>query len=223
MRKLAALLVGAALMMASASAWAIPVTLTESQLLTATQVASNSADAPILGVYDLPNILYPTIGGVGFEATLSLMNISTTITGPASSTIAVNASNYGLSDLSAYDTFQLMIANYNQSLWNLNLYIEANDGDKYYSAVKTLSHDGVFNNFSYDLSFLGTDINSVKYLGFVVSSDLTGNFSNPDFPSSPDSFHVAVAPVPEPGTMMLLGLGIFGLAIFGKRRMNKNA
>lgn len=29
------------------------------------------------------------------------------------------------------------------------------------------------------------------------------------------------APVPEPGTMMLLGVGMFGVAIFGKRRMNK--
>jgi len=35
--------------------------------------------------------------------------------------------------------------------------------------------------------------------------------------------NVEVAPVPEPGTMMLLGIGMLGMAIYGKRRMNKEA
>ena len=34
---------------------------------------------------------------------------------------------------------------------------------------------------------------------------------------------VTINPVPEPGTMMLLGIGLGGLALFGKRRMNKEA
>jgi hypothetical protein len=31
------------------------------------------------------------------------------------------------------------------------------------------------------------------------------------------------APVPEPGTMMLVGFGMLGMAVYGKRRMNKQA
>jgi hypothetical protein len=37
------------------------------------------------------------------------------------------------------------------------------------------------------------------------------------------SSDTATAPVPEPGTMVLLGAGMLGLAIFGKRRMNREA
>jgi len=37
------------------------------------------------------------------------------------------------------------------------------------------------------------------------------------------SFDYALNPVPEPGTMMLVGLGMLGMAVYGKRRQNKEA
>ena len=38
-----------------------------------------------------------------------------------------------------------------------------------------------------------------------------------------DNVTLSYAPVPEPGTMMLLGIGMLGMAVYGKRRMNKEA
>ncbi len=61
----------------------------------------------------------------------------------------------------------------------------------------------------------------------VVFNDLTNISANGSYDLTAtitlDSLDRGTAPVPEPGTMMLLGLGMAGLAVYGKRRMNKEA
>ncbi len=64
-------------------------------------------------------------------------------------------------------------------------------------------YDGTFN-----LSFFTSNDNNLSD-GFSSSRLLSGDLTN--------------AVVPEPGTMMLFGMGMLGLAVYGKRRMNKEA
>jgi hypothetical protein len=48
-----------------------------------------------------------------------------------------------------------------------------------------------------------------------------GNFGTEPNEQSSTFFTDGTTLVPEPGTMMLTGIGMLGLAVYGKRRMNK--
>ncbi len=65
-------------------------------------------------------------------------------------------------------------------------------------------------------------LTALNYDGSVNASlwSTEGNF---DFNYATLSADTGAAPVPEPGTMMLLGFGMLGLAVYGKRRMNREA
>lgn len=85
--------------------------------------------------------------------------------------------------------------------------------------------------YSLDTVAYGTGSNVVTlYNQYVAEADNnSGNISdflwiNPtDAPGDIYQGLVTSAPVPEPGTMMLLSFGMLGLAIYGKRRLNKEA
>jgi hypothetical protein len=76
--------------------------------------------------------------------------------------------------------------------------------DKFIAATLT------FDTLGAGVSQLYVEINSLK-------TETRGQFEN----YYSDAGFVTVEPVPEPGTMALLGLGMAGLAIYGKRRQKK--
>ncbi|MFZ4859601.1 MAG: PEP-CTERM sorting domain-containing protein [Desulfuromonadaceae bacterium] len=82
----------------------------------------------------------------------------------------------------------------------------------------------------YGLSGWGTDNNhyavSFDLSSVIAAADLYGKDFYTHFTMGCGNDNLigqGTAPVPEPGTMMLLGFGILGLAVYGKRRMNKEA
>lgn len=75
-----------------------------------------------------------------------------------------------------------------------------------------------------------TQLMEAPFTGYEYNGilKLTGTYDSISFSINPNEywhgFKVgASAPVPEPGTMILLGFGMLGLAVYGKRRLNKEA
>jgi hypothetical protein len=123
--------------------------------------------------------------------------------------------------------------------------MSGSDNDNLYGALALLpGSSGNFNGYSFDSQLLVNNNPLLTFAGLLFASDTklinifaigqdlyaiaanidgtsinSGNLSNlTSFTLTPET-----APVPEPGTIVLLGAGMLGLAIFGKRRMNKEA
>lgn len=125
---------------------------------------------------------------------------------------------YGLNlstplDLTGYDKFALRITNLNENPWNFGLFV----GDPYTTSAPVSIANETSDILVFDLASL-TGLSNITYLGLYVTADLpiVGENGRADYTAE-----FSATPVPEPGTMVLLGAGLLGLAIYGKRRMNK--
>lgn len=94
------------------------------------------------------------------------------------------------------------------------------------TSLWTLTYAG--KTYDFDLNSItaitATSISGIGTLGASGYEDTKGlwELTTQSTGTNKLSFSAA-STVPEPGTMMLLGLGILGMAIYGKRRMNKEA
>jgi len=122
-------------------------------------------------------------------------------------------------DLSTYASYDLIVANDNDDVWSVKLYVRTSSSYRESSAWTTIGA-GTSSAGSLDLSGL-SDLDAVTDIGLLIGGALTGLGGNP---SDPDVFHISVAPVasaPGPGVVPVpgaLALALSGLAWLGAVR-----
>lgn len=92
-------------------------------------------------------------------------------------------------------------------------------GDYYGSVPSSFPDHGQINK--YDVTVSGYSEVHFDAYGYYLKNN--GDQKDVFAPYSHDAEATPVSAVPEPGTMLLLGTGLLGLAIFGKRRMNRES
>lgn len=204
LKKLATLLAGAALMVgvAAGSAMALTYTSTLTDLLNYKVLQSSPID------YSAKPALL-SLGEVKFN----------TLFTSSPQTDAFVA--YGLTfstplDLTGYDTFQLIVTNRNENPWEFGLFA----GNTIINSLPVSIAVGSSALLTLDLTALTADQKAnIAALGLYITADLP--IITPKDGAEDYTAEFSAAPVPEPGTMVLFGAGLLGLAIFGKRRMNQ--
>lgn len=119
-------------------------------------------------------------------------------------------------DLSGYSEYGLRIFNGNESVWDYALFVSDGTNTAYSVPNPTPIVNQTGATLLLDLTTSGLDLDNIVALGFKISQIVpipAEEFDDRDY-------ETIVSPVPEPGTMLLLGAGFLGLAIYGKRRKN---
>jgi hypothetical protein len=210
---------------------ATPYTMTVTELLGMTLAWDNG------GLGDL-NPGYPQLYGGGayfngdiYDGNPQFRSIGI---GYAWGTVPVSAQ-----DLSGYDSYALNFYNDNQQNWFVNLYLNTGWTDAPWNETDTYAQNGWVElapdaSTSILLDFSNADLwqgganigmgavpnlNHVTNIGFQIafneSKPAPGGYQG-------DDYHLVVNPIPEPSTILLLGLGLLSLGAYGWHRKKKS-
>jgi hypothetical protein len=237
-------------LLAIGTAWGITFTLNDAALLMLWETYENPINATSGGlvVTDDPLVYGQAMSeDVGFRGTLfdpvtgnpytpfSQMQIGANFWGASgaigtsgATTAQVIGTALGIAptnSLVGFDKYSLILENDNDDIWWVNLYMNTGYTDapwgepnNYYENTWTALP--AFSTVALTLDLTGVaNLNHITNIGFNVGANLTNLNGNP---SNPDTFHVSASPIPEPSTILLLGLGFLGLGAYGLHRKKKS-
>lgn len=190
----------AVLFIAAAPALADPVTLDLATIDTFEQV------------YSTPDAEFHRVESTAFGTPFTrFVNHFDPIVGPGEAWIGIDGLNL---DWSSFDSFQLWVRNDNESPWEFQIIIKDSAGIQSFSPLVSLvpGQSTVLSlNLNNGLDKSDIDLALVRLMGDLPRdgvSDVTAEF--------------VVSPVPEPGMLVLLGMGLVSVPLLSRRRAGSN-